>query len=100
MGNMTKKKIGNLDDPKLPYNYSEREYGTVPLDKTRAGFQWVSEIAYKNVHRIVTRGYDTTELMEQGYGLVDGHFLNMSGFLNLLMWILISLVPTLVRIKE
>ncbi len=73
---MTKKKIGNLDDPKLPYNYSEREYGTVPLDKTRAGFQWVSEIAYKNVHRIVTRGYDTTELMEQGYGLVDVLFID------------------------
>tara|TARA_B100001765_G_C19501974_1_gene339953 strand:+ start:411 stop:1382 length:972 start_codon:yes stop_codon:yes gene_type:complete len=60
----------------MPYNYAEREYGTVPKDTKRAPFQWVSEIAYKNVHRIVTRGYDTTELMEEGYGLVDVLFIN------------------------
>ncbi len=51
--------IGNLGSPKLPYDYGKREYGTVPLDKKRAPFQWLSEVAYKNVHRIVTRGYDT-----------------------------------------
>ncbi len=71
-----KKNIGNLNDPRMPYNYAEREYGTVPKDTKRAPFQWVSEIAYKNVHRIVTRGYDTTELMEEGYGLVDVLFIN------------------------
>lgn len=74
MGDLTpadKKGIGNLDDPGLPFNYSEREYGTVPIDETRARFQWVSEVAYKNVHRIVARGYDTTELMEEGYGMTD-----------------------------
>lgn len=79
MGDMTKKKtgIGNLDSPKLPYDYSQREYGTVPLDTSkRDPFQWISEVAYKNVHRIVARGYDTTELMEEGYGVVDVLFVD------------------------
>ena len=69
---MDKKGIGNLDSPELPYDYSKREYGTVPLDHAnRAPFQWVSEVSYKNVHRIVVRGYDTTELMEEGYGVPE-----------------------------
>jgi citrate synthase len=84
MGNLTHKpelnqqkgKIGNLDSPKNPFDYSQREYGTVPLDTKRASFQWVSEVAYKNVHRIVSRGYDTTEVMEQGYGVVDMLFID------------------------
>ncbi len=71
-----KRVIGNLDNPGLPYEYDKREYGTVPLDGSRAPFQWVSEVAYKNAHRIVTRGYDTTELMEQGYGVTDVMFVN------------------------
>ncbi|MEJ2167150.1 MAG: citrate/2-methylcitrate synthase [Desulfobacterales bacterium] len=84
MGNLTDKpelnakkgKIGNLDSPKNPFDYSKREYGTVPLDTKRAAFQWVSEVAYKNVHRIVARGYDTTEVMEEGYGVVDMLFID------------------------
>ncbi|MDY0167797.1 MAG: hypothetical protein RBS80_14720 [Thermoguttaceae bacterium] len=68
--------IGNLGDPKNPYDYFEREYGTVPPDGKRAPFRWVSEVAYKNVHRIVARGYDTTELMEEGYGVVDTLFVD------------------------
>ena len=84
MGNLTDKpelnekkgKIGNLDSPKNPFDYSQREYGTVALDDKRAQFQWVSEIAYKNVHRIVSRGYDTTEIMEEGYGVVDMLFID------------------------
>ena len=60
----------------MPFDYSKREYGTVPPDTTRAPFQWVSEVAYKNVHRIVSRGYDTTEVMEQGYGVVDMLFVD------------------------
>jgi len=60
----------------MPFDYYEREYGTVPRDTTRAPFQWVSEVAYKNVHRIVARGYDTTELMEEGYGVVDVLFVD------------------------
>jgi citrate synthase len=71
-----KRVIGNLDNPGLPYEYDKREYGTVPLDGSRAPFQWVSEVAYKNAHRIVTRGYDTTELMEQGYGVTDVMFVD------------------------
>ncbi len=72
MGDLKDKKpIGNLDDPRMPFDYSSREYGTVPRDTERDPFQWVSEVAYKNVHRIVARGYDTTELCEQGYGVVD-----------------------------
>jgi citrate synthase len=70
-----KKGIGNLDSPQLPFSYPEREYGTVPLNhEKRAPFQWVSEVAYKNVHRIVVRGYDTTELMEEGYGVPEVEF--------------------------
>jgi citrate synthase len=77
MGHLGDKKgIGNLDSSKMPYDYSKREYGTVPLDTARAPFQWVSEVAYKNVHRIVSRGYDTTEVMEQGYGVVDMLFVD------------------------
>jgi hypothetical protein len=60
--NETKKArgVGNLDSPKMPFDYFKREYGTVPRDTKRAPFQWVSEVAYKNVHRIVSRGYDTS----------------------------------------
>ncbi|MBN2375615.1 MAG: hypothetical protein JXD22_04395 [Sedimentisphaerales bacterium] len=68
--------MGTLNDSRLPYNYHTREWGTVPPDKKRAGFQWVSEVAYKNVHRIVSRGYDTTELVEAGYGLLDMIFID------------------------
>ena len=77
MGDLGNKKgIGNLDDPSLPFDYSQREYGTVPPDDKRARFQWVSEVAYKNVHRIVARGYDTTELVEEGYGVTDVLFVD------------------------
>ncbi|MDZ7618847.1 MAG: hypothetical protein U1E05_17720 [Patescibacteria group bacterium] len=68
--------IGNLGDAKNPYDYYDREYGTVAPDGKRAPFRWVSEVAYKNVHRIVARGYDTTELMEEGYGVVDALFVD------------------------
>lgn len=68
--------MGNLDDKRLPYNYRTREYGTVPPDSNRPPFRWASEVAYKNVHRIVSRGYDTTELMEAGYGVVDVLFVD------------------------
>jgi hypothetical protein len=68
--------IGNLGDPKNPFDYYEREYGTVPRDTNREPFQWVSEVAYKNVHRIVARGYDTTELMEEGYGVIEVLFVD------------------------
>lgn len=68
--------MGNLTDPRLKYDYKTREHGTVPFDEKRDRFQWVSEVAYKNVHRIVTRGYDTTELVEAGYGLTDVLFID------------------------
>jgi len=68
--------VGNLGSPKNPFDYYDREYGTVPRDTKRAPFQWVSEVAYKNVHRIVSRGYDTTELMEEGYGIIDVLFVD------------------------
>jgi len=68
--------MGSLEDKRLPYDYKSREYGTVPEDTIRAPFRWVSEVAYKNVHRIVARGYDTTELVEAGYGLIDIIFID------------------------
>ena len=84
MGDLKKKVIGNLGDPKLPYEYSARPYGTVPKDTTRPHFQWLSEVAYKNKHRIVARGYDTTELMEAGYGLVDMQFVDFQSRIPLI----------------
>ena len=84
MGNLKEKRIGNLSDPRLPYDYMNRPYGTAPMDTTRLPFQWVSEVAYKNVHRIVARGYDTTELAEQGYGLVDILFVDFQARIPLI----------------
>jgi len=68
--------MGALDDPRLRYDYRNRERGTVPPDTARQPFRWVSEVAYKNVHRIVARGYDTTELVEAGYGIEDVLFID------------------------
>lgn len=76
--------MDNLDDPRLRFNYRTREHGTVPPDEKRARFQWVSEVAYKNVHRIVARGYDTTELMEAGYGLTDVLFVDFQSRIPLI----------------
>lgn len=85
MGNLRKKReIGNLGDARMPYDYYKREYGTVPPDTKRESFRWVSEIAYKNVHRIVARGYDTTELMEEGYGMVDMLFIDFQARIPLI----------------
>jgi citrate synthase len=84
MGDLEKKVVGNLGDPKLPYDYATRPYGTLPVDTTRPPFQWVSEVAYKNVYRIVARGYDTTEVMEQGYGLVDMLFIDFQSRIPLI----------------
>jgi citrate synthase len=41
-------------------------------------------VAYKNKHRIVARGYDTTELMEEGYGLVDLLFIDFQSRIPLI----------------
>ena len=84
MGDLNKKVIGNLNDPRLPYDYDKRPYGTVPLDTTRPQFQWVSEVAYKNAYRIVARGYDTTHLVELGYGLVDILFIDFQSRIPLI----------------
>ena len=71
-----KRKVeGTLNDPRLRYDYANREVGTLPEDG-REGFKWVSEVAYKNIHRIVSRGYDTTELVEAGYGMTDVLFVD------------------------
>jgi len=67
--------LGNLADPRLRYDYTNREIGTLPPDN-RESFKWVSEVAYKNIHRIVARGYDTTELVEAGYGVCDVIFID------------------------
>jgi citrate synthase len=42
----------------------------------RKPFRWHSTISYKLVDKIVTRGYDTTELVEKGYGIADLIFIN------------------------
>ena len=76
--------MDNLDDPRLRFNYRTRERGTVPMDEKRDRFQWVSEVAYKNVHRIVARGYDTTELVEKGYGLTDLLFIDFQARIPLI----------------
>jgi len=85
MGDIKKRKLpGNLYDPRLRYNYENREHGTVPADTTREPFKWVSEVAYKNVHRIVARGYDTTELVEAGYGFADMIFIDFQSRIPLI----------------
>lgn len=76
--------MDNLDDPRLNFNYRTRERGTVPMDADRDRFQWVSEVAYKNIHRIVSRGYDTTELVEAGYGLTDVLFVDFQARIPLI----------------
>jgi len=76
--------MGSLDDPRLPYDYKNRERGTVAPDTTRQPFRWASEVAYKNVHRIVTRGYDTTELVEAGYGIEDVIFIDFQSRIPLI----------------
>lgn len=76
--------IGNLNDPRLPYDYHNRETGTVESDTRRERFQWISEVAYKNVHRIVARGYDTTELVEAGYGIADVLFVDFQARIPLI----------------
>ena len=75
MAHQQRRPIGNLANPNLLFDYTNREIGTLP-DDNRAHFQWVSEVAYKNIHRIVTRGYDTTELVEAGYGVMDVLFID------------------------
>ena len=85
MGDIKKKKLpGNLYNSRLRYDYENREYGTVPADTTREPFRWVSEVAYKNVHRIVARGYDTTELVEAGYGFADIIFIDFQSRIPLI----------------
>jgi len=42
----------------------------------REPFKWHSTVSYKTVDKIVTRGYDTTELVEKGYGLADVIFID------------------------
>ena len=76
--------IGNLGDRRLCYSYKNREQGVVESDTKRTPFRWVSEISYKNVHRIVARGYDTTELVEQGYGLADMIFIDFQARIPLI----------------
>ena len=76
--------MGSLDDPRLRYAYKNREHGTVEPDTKREPFRWVSEVAYKNVHRIVSRGYDTTELVEAGYGIADVIFIDFQARIPLI----------------
>ena len=85
MGNLGRKKLpGNLYDKRLMYDYENREFGTMPPDNKRQPFRWTSEIAYKNIHRIVARGYDTTELVEAGYGLADVLFIDFQSRIPLI----------------
>lgn len=52
--------------------------------KERKPFRWVSTVAYKTVDKIVARGFDTTELVEKGYGLVDVIFIDFQSRIPLL----------------
>lgn len=46
------------------------------VKRERKPFRWVSTVAYKTIEKIVTRGYNTTELVEKGYGVVDIIFID------------------------
>ncbi len=50
----------------------------------REPFRWRSTISYKTVDKIVTRGYDTTELVEKGYGLADVIFVDFQARIPLI----------------
>lgn len=50
----------------------------------REPFRWRSTISYKTVEKIVTRGYDTTELVEKGYGLADVIFVDFQARIPLI----------------
>ena len=52
--------------------------------KEREPFHWHSTISYKTVPKIVTRGYDTTELVEKGYNLEDVIFIDFQARIPLL----------------
>jgi len=66
------------------YKYRTREWGTVAVDEKRDGFQRAYEVPYKNGHRLVARGYDTTELVEKGYGLTDLLFIDFQARIPLI----------------
>ncbi len=54
------------------------------VKKERKPFRWVSTVAYKTVDKIVSRGYNTTELVEKGYGLIDIIFIDFQSRIPLL----------------
>jgi citrate synthase len=54
------------------------------IKKERRPFRWVSTVAYKTVDKIVSRGYNTTELVEKGYGLIDIIFVDFQSRIPLL----------------
>jgi len=54
------------------------------VKKERKPFRWVSTVAYKTIEKIVTRGYNTTELVEKGYGIVDIIFIDFQSRIPLL----------------
>ena len=53
-----------------------------PLE--REPFHWHSTVSYKTVDTIVTRGYNTTELVEKGYGLADVIFIDFQARIPLI----------------
>lgn len=50
----------------------------------REPFRWHSTVSYKTVDTIVTRGYNTTELVEKGYGLADVIFIDFQARIPLI----------------
>jgi len=50
----------------------------------REPFHWHSTVSYKTVDTIVTRGYNTTELVEKGYGLADVIFIDFQARIPLI----------------
>ena len=50
----------------------------------REPFRWHSTVAYKIVDKIVSRGYDTTEIVEKGYGLADMIFIDFQARIPLI----------------
>lgn len=49
----------------------EPEKKEVKPTREKEPFRWCSTISYKTVSNIVARGYDTTRLVEEGYGIAD-----------------------------
>jgi citryl-CoA lyase len=74
-----KSKNGGCKKLSSERSFEERRKIFEEIFKDREPFHWRTNISYKTVSKIVAKGYDTTELVEKGYGFMDVLFLIFQG---------------------